>query len=113
MGHLSEHEKEQDNGNCVKKHTREMVSSRLQSVNLAVQHVRNRRQRVPVSGMTMDKSADDAIDRQASRNRRVFVNIYVIVKIDEIVCEPAGSSLERRASCDVYFACYMGSCEFG
>ena len=86
-GHLPEHEKEQHDGDRVQQDIGEVMSASLQPVQLAVQHVRNCRQRVPVSRMTMDKSADDTVARKASRDRGVFVNIYVIVKIDEIVCE--------------------------
>jgi len=42
---------------------------------------------MPVPRMAVGKRVDDAIERQASRDRRVVVNVYMIVKIDEIVPE--------------------------
>jgi hypothetical protein len=49
--------------------------------------VRNGRQRMPVPCMSMGKCADNAIACETLRDLRVLVNIYVIIKINEIVPE--------------------------
>ncbi len=42
---------------------------------------------MPVSRMSMGKCTDEPIDCEASRDLRILVNVYVIVKIDEVVPE--------------------------
>ena len=86
-GHLPEHEKEQHDGDRVQQDIGEVMSASLQPVQLAVEHVRNRRERMPVSRMSMGKCADYAIHRKSSGDGGVFIHIHMIVDIDEIVSE--------------------------
>jgi hypothetical protein len=40
---------------------------------------------MPVSGMSVGKCSDQAIDGKASRDKGIFVNVDVVIKIDEVV----------------------------
>src|SRR6266516_38432 len=62
-----------------------MMTSRLYPVELAVEHVRNRRQRMPVPRMTMGECADRSIDRETFCDQRIIINVHVVIEIDELV----------------------------
>jgi hypothetical protein len=62
-----------------------MMSARIKAVNLAVQHVGNPGQRMPVGRMDVGKSPDDSLGSQTQGNLGVFEDIFVIVKINELI----------------------------
>ena len=64
-GHLSEHEKEQQHCYCMKKNIREMMTTGVETKQLAVDHVRERRERVPIGCMTMRESPNQPLCTQA------------------------------------------------
>ena len=74
----------------MKKHIRKVMSTGVQSEQLAIEHMRNTRQRVPVSRMKMGKNSNHAVEREALDDARIFININVVIEIDEIVpeCSP-------------------------
>ena len=83
--HLFQHEKKQQHRYRMQEHISEVMTAGLESEQLAVEHVRNRRQRMPVSCVSMGKCADEAIGREALCDPRVFVHVHVIIEVDEIV----------------------------
>ncbi len=69
--------------------------------------MRNSRQRMPVSCVSMGKCVDEAIGCESPRDLRVFIHIHVIVEIDEIVpqsltknepsdCNQSEADIKRR-----------------
>ena len=64
-----------------------MVSSSVQTVKLAVQHVRKRRQWMPVVEVQVREGPDQAIQTQAASDDRIFIDILVIVKVDEVMMQ--------------------------
>ena len=83
--HLFEHEEKQQHRYRVQQHISEVMAAALEPEQLAVEHVRNRRERMPVPRMRMRKRAEYAVDRKSSGDGRVLIHIRVIVEIDEIV----------------------------
>ena len=71
----------------MKAHIRKVMSTGVQPEQLAIEHMRNTRQRMPVSRMKMGKYSNHAIEREALDNARIPININVIIEIDEIVTE--------------------------
>jgi hypothetical protein len=71
----------------VKKEIREMMSAGIESKELAVEHVRNCRQWMPVSRVAVRERPNDSGQRQAAGYGRVFIDVNVIVEINEIVAE--------------------------
>ena len=63
------------------------MTRRIQTEELAIQHMRNRGQRMPVSSMEAKKRRDQTVARQTRRNLRVFVNIILVVVLDKGMAE--------------------------
>ena len=57
----------------------------IQSVELAIQHVGEPSQRVPVAGMEVRKGPDDSRGGEAAGNLRIIADILVVVVVDELV----------------------------
>lgn len=83
--HLFEHEEKQQHRYCVQQGISEVMAAGLDSKQLAVEHVRNRRERMPIPRMRMGKRAECAGQRKSSVDDRVLININMIVEINEIV----------------------------
>src|SRR4029453_7941268 len=77
--HLRQHQKQKDDSDRVQKHVGEMMPGRIESVQLAIQHVRNRRQRVPVTGYRMRKGPGDPRWRNAGGDIGIHVNVLWVV----------------------------------
>ena len=65
----------------------QVVAPRLKTVDLAVKHVRDCRQWVPVIRMDMRESPLNPLPTQTSSDARVLVDVVVIIVIDELVPE--------------------------
>ena len=107
--HLFEHEEKQQHRYRVQQHISEVMAAGLEPEQLAVEHVRNRRERMPVPRMRMGKRAEYAGHRKSSVDDRVLININMIVEIDEIVpqsltenepsdCNQSEADIKRRES---------------
>ena len=66
-GHGDENLKKQKRGASVKKQIRQVMSARFQPIELAVEHVRNGRQRMPVPRMRLGERGFEASDGQSAR----------------------------------------------
>ncbi len=64
-----------------------MVPSRRQTVELAIELVRNGGKRVPVSSVTMGKSPSDPRKTQPLLDDVVFVDVGGIIIVDKLVTE--------------------------
>lgn len=71
----------------MKEHIRKVMPTGVEPEQLAIEHMRNTRQRMPVSRMKMGKCSNHAIEREALDDARIFININVVIEIDEIVPE--------------------------
>ena len=72
----------------VQQQTRDVVAAGPEPVNLAVQHVRQPRQRMPIAGVHTRERPLDASQRQASLDARVAADIVRVVKVDEsLLCD--------------------------
>jgi hypothetical protein len=85
--HVAKHEKEQDDRNCVKKDIREMMSAGIEPKELAVEHVRNCRQRMPVPRVAVPERPNDSGQCEAAGYDRVFIDVDVVVEVNEFVAK--------------------------
>src|SRR4051812_9981584 len=81
-----EPEKDQNIRNVEERVDEEMAAG-IESENLTVDHVRQPRKRVPVTGVEGGERPDDSPPAQAGRDHRVVANVKVIIEIDELVPE--------------------------
>ena len=63
----------------------QMVSPRIQLIKLTIQHVRDGGERMPVRRMNVGKSPPDPVERETVRDFWIFVNVFVVVVVDELV----------------------------
>jgi hypothetical protein len=71
----------------MKKNTCEMMSTGVPAEDLAVQHVRQGRDRVPVMRMTMGERPLDSMQCDTARYEWISIDVNVIIIVDEIVSE--------------------------
>ena len=64
-----------------------MMASWIEPEKLAIQHVGNACQWVPVIGMTISKSPSYPVDRQTTGHFGIFINVPVIIVVNEIVAK--------------------------
>ena len=83
--HVAKHEKEQDDRNRVQEDIREMMSAGLEPKELAIEHVGNRRQRMPVPRVAVPERPNDSGQGEAAGYDRVFIDVDVIVEVNEFV----------------------------
>ena len=57
------------------------------SPHLAVEHVRQSRQRMPISGVPAAKCMGYPMKGQSARDRRICINVLVIIVVDEVVAD--------------------------
>src|SRR5437870_2234465 len=107
--HLFQHEKKQQHRYRMQQHISEVMTAGFEPEQLAVEHVRNRRERMPVPRMRMGKRGEYAVYRKASGDGGVLIHVQVIVEIDEIVpqsltknqpgdCNQSETDIKRRES---------------
>src|SRR5437773_2031746 len=77
--HLLEHEKQQDHGNRMKKYVSKMMPACLQPIELAVQHVCDCRQRMPVLSMDMTECPGNTSHVKAAGDFRILINITRVI----------------------------------
>ncbi len=85
--HFSQHEKEQNNDQCVQKHIGEVMAAGSKAIAPAIKHVRNGGQRMPIAGMNVSESPGNSVECQTDDDLRIFVDIGVVVVINELVME--------------------------
>ena len=83
-GHLAENQEEQEGGGKVESEVGEMMSGRLQSVELGIQHVREPGDRMPVGRVAGAESPVQAIEREAGLHPGIPGYVGGVVQGDEI-----------------------------
>ena len=75
-GHLPQDQEEENGAGGVQQDIGQVVSAGvIQSVELAVQHVGEPSQRVPVGGMEVCKGPDDSLGGETACNLRILVDV--------------------------------------
>src|SRR5208337_2814521 len=64
-----------------------MMAAGFKVKKLAVQHVRQPGQRMPVAGMVRSERPGGRLTAQATPNMLVFVNVVFVVEVDEFVVD--------------------------
>ena len=93
----------------MEKHVCEVMPTGVEPKQLAIEHMRNTRQGMPVSRMKMHKCPNYAIERDALAYARILIDINVVIEIDEIVpecfpkdqpgdCDQSEADMKRRES---------------
>ena len=81
--HFFQGEKEQQSAGDVEKNIGEMGARRVQPIDLAVDHMRQPGQRVPVAHVIERKRPNEAFGRQALFDRGITRDIEWVVEVDE------------------------------
>src|ERR1700736_4868551 len=76
-----------------------MVTGWIESEYLAIDHVRDSRERMPVLRVRLSKRRDKAVPRQAGADFAIFVNVVLVVVINELVLQGLTENGPRH-SCD-------------
>ena len=86
----------------MQQHVDEMVLSGAEPEELAVEHVRHARQRMPVPHVAVGEHPNDAVDGKTVRDMRILKHVLVVIKIDELVVrglgEHQGDSQQQEAT---------------
>ena len=85
--HALQRHKKKDNCETVQDDIGRVVPACVQSVQLAIEHMCDRRQRVPVFGMDVRKRPGDVGEVDAAGDPRVLIDVARIVVVNEIVPE--------------------------
>ena len=72
------------------KNVDQMMRTGIDPEELTIEHVRNRRERMPVLRMNVGKCPSDSVPAQSGANMRVVVNIKRIVVVDELMARGLG-----------------------
>jgi len=75
---------------------REMVPPRAQTEELAVEHVRNPGQRMPVGGVTRSQSPAHALARQARLDVRVVEHVGRVIVVHKPIARRGPEDREHR-----------------
>ena len=63
------------------------MATRLEIENLAIDHVRNERERVPVPRLNINERTGQTVKRYSFLHQRVSVNVSLVIVVYEIVAK--------------------------
>src|SRR5438876_8884456 len=69
----------------MQQHVRQMMSPRLETVELTIQHVRNGGKRMPVISMHMGEGPLNPLEGETVRDPWIFVYVLIVVVVDKLV----------------------------
>ena len=95
-GHLLQYEKQQDDCDRVEDNICKVMAAGAEPPQMAVQHVRYGRQRMPVVGVLPAKCADDAMNRQSTGDARIRINVGIVIEVDEVVADSLAKHQPRN-----------------
>jgi len=75
-----------------------MVSPGLKAVELAIHHMRNGSQRMPVGGMNVGKSPLDPTQGDTVGNPWIFVKVVVVVVVNELIPDSLAKTIQTIAA---------------
>ena len=84
--HLEQEEEQQDGRGGVQRNAGQVVSAGMaKTVDLAIRHVRDPGERVPIGGMTAGEGPREPVGRQTAGDVRVLDDVLIVVIVDERV----------------------------
>ena len=83
-GHLDEEIQQEDSGDAVQQNIGEVLRTRLQTEDLAVDHVRNDCERMPITRLHINKGLRQSMQAQPSFDQRIVVDVRLVIVIDEV-----------------------------
>ena len=95
-GHPPQHQEQDHAGRRVQEDIREMISPGLGAIQLAIQHVGDPGQRIPLLGHGRGKRPDNALRGEAAGNVGVVGNQLGVVVVDEFVRDRLGENQRDR-----------------
>ncbi len=95
-GHPPQNQKEDDCRGHVKQDVAEVMSPGRQPVKLAIQHVGEPSERVPVAGMAAGEGPSDALDGQAAGDWQIPAHVVFVIVVDEVVAERLAEDENHR-----------------
>ena len=81
---LPQDQEQQDRRGRMEQDVGQMVSAGPETVDLAVEHVGEPGQRVPIAGMVVE-GPRDPLEAQAARDLGVLVDVLIVIEVDELV----------------------------
>jgi hypothetical protein len=94
-GHSLEREKQEDDGYRVQKNIGEMMPASVQPVQLAIQHVRNGRDGVPVTAYCVCEAPSDPSQRQPCGDVSIRIDVLWVVEADELMSQGLAENQPR------------------
>ena len=94
--HALQRQEQENRRDGVEEHVGQMMAGGLQAIELAVEHVREPGQRVPVSGLEGSDCRDNPVFGQAPPNMLVFVDVVIVVEADEVVAAGLAKDGDHR-----------------
>ena len=85
IGDVPQKNKKQKRRDRVKKNIREMMTAGFEIEELAIDHVRNERERMPVAGPRVDKRLDESRQTQSRSDQRISVDVSFVVVVNKVV----------------------------
>ena len=86
-GDVAQPKEKQNRGNGVQENICEMVAAGFEIVELAIDHVGNDRERVPIVGLGVDECLGQTMQTQTRGHQRISVNVGFVVIIYEVVAQ--------------------------
>src|SRR5579871_3119759 len=81
--HFSQGQKQQYDRGSMEQDTCQMVAASMQSIELAVQHVRNPRERVPVARISVRERPLDPLRSKPFNHFGILVDVILVIEINE------------------------------
>src|ERR1035437_558908 len=85
--HLAQHKKQENGGRAVQQDARQVMAAGIETVELAIQDMRKRGERVPVILVLVGKRPANRSRGQATFDHRILVHVGVVIEVDELVLE--------------------------
>ena len=86
-GHGAENYKDKNRVRSMEEHTRQVVPSRLQTEQLAIEHVRHPGERMPVGNRHCCEGPSNVAPGQTLVNARILPDVSAVIIVDEIMLE--------------------------
>ena len=94
--HPPQRQEQDDRGGGVQEHVGQVVATGLQSVEIAVQHVREPGQRVPVERLVRGDCPGDCLTGQAVLDVCVVEDVVIVVEVDDVVADRLAKDDDHR-----------------
>src|SRR6266404_2966958 len=86
-GHLQQYQKQQDDCDGLQDNICKVMATCVGAPQLAVQHMRQSCQRMPIAGMLAAERVNSAGNGQPISDERIRVNVGIIIVVDEVVAD--------------------------